>query len=326
MRWCTLPTGEDRLLKFLKYSCRTAAIPLLLAPGLLFAQAEEKMLDAVTVTGTRVERQSMEVPASIDRVEAEDIRFARPMVNLSESLNRVPGISVQNRQNYAQDLQISSRGFGGRATFGIRGLRLITDGIPASFPDGQGQVSHFDLSSAQSIEVLRGPFAVMYGNASGGVINVVTEKGVPPFASADFALGSYGMSRIGLKAGGAVAGGDAIVSTGLFHTDGYRQHSAADREQANAKLSMPMGPGSMTLVANVFASPETQDPLGLTRAQAIADPRQVAATALQFNTRKSAAQNQMGANYEMRLADWTLLERTPATAIQFSAKRHSACA
>ena len=248
----------------------------------------------------------MEVPASVDRVDAEDIRFARPMVNLSESLNRVPGISVQNRQNYAQDLQISSRGFGGRATFGIRGLRLITDGIPASFPDGQGQVSHFDLQAARSIEVLRGPFAVMYGNASGGVINVVTESGLPPAASADLAVGSYGMNRIGLKLGGAVAGGDGLVSTALFHTDGYRQHSAADREQANARLALPLASGNLTVNANVFASPETQDPLGLTRAQMNADPRQVAATALQFNTRKSAAQNQLGAAYDMKLSDWTL--------------------
>ncbi|MFY9317643.1 MAG: TonB-dependent receptor [Burkholderiales bacterium] len=258
------------------------------------------------MTGTRTERPTMEVPASIDRVDAEDIRFARPMVNLSESLTRVPGISVQNRQNYAQDLQISSRGFGGRATFGIRGLRLITDGIPASFPDGQGQVSHFDLQSARSIEVLRGPFAVMYGNASGGVINVVTESGLPPAASADLALGSYGMHRIGLKLGGTVAGGDGLVSTALFHTDGYRQHSAADREQANARLALPLAAGNLTVIANVFASPETQDPLGLTRAQMNVDPRQVAAVALQFNTRKSAAQNQIGAAYDMRLSDWTV--------------------
>ena len=262
--------------------------------------------DAITVTGTRTERPSLEVPASVDRVDADDIRFARPMVNLSESLNRVPGISVQNRQNYAQDLQISSRGFGGRATFGIRGLRLITDGIPASFPDGQGQVSHFDLQSARSIEVLRGPFAVMYGNASGGVINLTTEGGLPPAASADLSFGSYGMSRIGLKLGGAVAGGDALVSTALFHTDGYRQHSAADREQGNARLALPLGAGNLTVIANSFASPDTQDPLGLTRAQMNADPRQVAATALQFNTRKSAAQNQLGAAYDVMLAEWRL--------------------
>src|SRR6266536_546921 len=115
--------------------------------------------DAVVVTATRTAQPTLEVPASVDRIYADDISEGKAQVNLSESLGRVPGISVQNRQNYAQDLQIQSRGFGARSTFGVRGLRLITDGIPASFPDGQGQVSHFDLSSAQSIEILRGPFS-----------------------------------------------------------------------------------------------------------------------------------------------------------------------
>jgi iron complex outermembrane receptor protein len=287
------------LLKVLKHACRTAAFALTLARGIALAQSSS---DAITVTGTRVERPSMEVPAAIDRVEAEDIRFARPMVNLSESLGRVPGIVVQNRQNYAQDLQITSRGFGARSTFGVRGIRLIADGIPASFPDGQGQVSHFDLGSAEHIEVLRGPFAVMYGNASGGVINVMTERGEPGLTG-DFSLGSFGTRKTGLKAG--IDGG--LVSSSLFHTDGYRQHSKADREQMNAKLALPVaGSSSLTLVANVFASPETQDPLGLTRAQMNADPRQVAATALSFDTRKSQAQQQLGAAFASRFSDWTL--------------------
>jgi len=266
------------------------------------AASTEAGEDAVTVTGTRVERPSMEVPAAIDRVEAEDIRFARPMVNLSESLGRVPGIVVQNRQNYAQDLQITSRGFGGRSTFGVRGLRLVTDGIPASFPDGQGQVSHFDLGSAERIEVLRGPFAVMHGNAAGGVINVFTERGEPG-VTGDFSLGSFNTSRIGMKIG--IDGG--LLSTSRFHTGGYRQHSSAEREQLNAKLALPVGASSsLTLVANFFASPDTQDPLGLTRAQMDADPRQVAATALTFDTRKSQAQQQLGAAFAHKFSGWML--------------------
>lgn len=276
------------------------------------ANAIAQSTDAVTVTGTRVERPSMEVPASIDRVEGEDIRFARPQVNLSESLGRVPGIVVQNRQNYAQDLQITSRGFGARSTFGVRGLRLIVDGIPASFPDGQGQVSHFDLGSAHSIEVLRGPFAVMYGNASGGVINVVTESGASygegkTALGTEFSLGSFGTWRGGLKAGGRDGNVDWIVSTSHFHTDGYRQHSSAEREQLNAKLNLPVGASSsLIVVANVFASPDTQDPLGLTRAQMAADPRQVVANALTFDTRKSQAQQQLGAAFAHKFSGWTL--------------------
>ena len=134
--------------------------------------------DAVVITATRAPRPSLEVPASVDRLYADEIRDGRPQVNLSESLGRVPGIVVQNRQNYAQDLQISSRGFGARATFGVRGIRLIADGIPATMPDGQGQASTFSLSSAERIEVLRGPFSSLYGNAAGGVIVVETED--PP--------------------------------------------------------------------------------------------------------------------------------------------------
>src|SRR4029077_2017215 len=135
------------------------------APGALLAQE-----DAVVVSATRVPQPSLEVPASIDRIYGEELREGRPQVNLSESLGAVPGITVQNRQNYAQDLQIQSRGFGARSTFGVRGIRLIADGIPATMPDGQGQAATFALGSADHIEVLRGPFSVLYGASSGGVI------------------------------------------------------------------------------------------------------------------------------------------------------------
>ncbi len=268
--------------------------------------------DAITVTGTRVERPSLDVPASIDRIDGEDIRWARPMVNLSESLGRVPGIVVQNRQNYAQDLQITSRGFGARASFGVRGLRLITDGIPASFPDGQGQVSHFDLSSAGRIEVLRGPFAVMYGNSSGGIINLITESGADfSGAAADLMFGSYGTTRAGFKLGSKAGESDWIVSGSRFDTDGYRDHSAATREQVNAKASVRLGGGtSLTLVVNAFNSPETQDPQGLSRAQMDANPRQVAAGSLQFDTRKSLAQTQGGATLTHELSASTSLSAT----------------
>jgi iron complex outermembrane receptor protein len=129
---------------------RTAAA---LFGGLAACAALAQHDDAVVVTATRAPQPSLEVPASVDRIEADELREGRPQVNLSESLGRVPGIVAQNRQNYAQDLQISSRGFGARSTFGVRGIRLIADGIPATLPDGQGQAATFSLSSAERIEV-----------------------------------------------------------------------------------------------------------------------------------------------------------------------------
>src|SRR5512145_3086559 len=159
------------------YVRRPVPLGLLVAVHAFAPAAAQEVLDPVVVTATRAEEPSLRIPASVDRIYQDEIQFARPQVNISETLNRVPGVVASNRQNYAQDLQISIRGFGARSTFGVRGIRLIADGIPATMPDGQGQTSTFSLSSAERIEVLRGPFSALYGNAAGGVIVVDTADG-----------------------------------------------------------------------------------------------------------------------------------------------------
>ncbi|MGC2520875.1 MAG: TonB-dependent receptor [Burkholderiales bacterium] len=266
--------------------------------------------EGVVVSATRSERKSFDVPVSIDAVSGETLREGQPKVNLSESLGSVPGLVVQNRQNYAQDLQLSIRGFGARSTFGIRGVKLYADGIPATMPDGQGQAANFDLSSAQRIEVMRGPIAALYGNASGGVIQLFTEDGPrQPTGSGDILVGSYGTRRFGLKLGGESSDGlNTTADWSQFHTDGYRDHSSADREQFNGKLKRQIGDDTrLTFVLNSLSQPETQDPLGLTRAQVAANPRQAASAATSFNTRKSIHQEQSGAVAEQRLGAEDLL-------------------
>ncbi len=276
---------------------------LALAP--LCAAAQE---DAVVVTATRAPQPSLQVPASVDRIPGEEIREGRSQVNLSESLGRVPGIVVQNRQNYAQDLQISSRGFGARSTFGVRGIRLIADGIPATMPDGQGQAATFSLSSAERIEVLRGPFSSLYGNASGGVISIETRDGPQtPTGEAALTLGSYDSWRAGLLFGGQWGALNAIGDLSRFKTDGYRDHSAATRDHLNAKLRYRLNSDTaLTLVANSLRQPDTEDPLGLDRAMFEADPRQVHPNALLFNTRKTVNQDQLGTTLSHRLGQGRL--------------------
>jgi iron complex outermembrane recepter protein len=260
-------------------------------------------LPEVTVTATRVEEDSFDLPVSIDRVDRRAISEDKPQVNLSESLNRVPGVVVQNRQNYAQDLQVSSRGFGARATFGVRGVRLIADGIPATMPDGQGQAATFDLGSADRIEVLRGPFSTLYGNAAGGVIQVFTADGPPePTLPGSIYVGSYDTYKLGAMFGGTSGQTNYLANVSRFQTDGYRDHSWARRDHLNAKVKFDAGArGLVTLVVNALDQPETQDPLGLTAVQVAQDRRQAGTNALAFNTRKSIAQNQLGVTYDLAL-------------------------
>jgi hypothetical protein len=134
----------------------------LVLPALAQAQNQpEPAPQSVVVTGTRLEEQPFDVPASVDRIGVDQIREHRLQASIAEALGGVPGLMARDRQNYAQDVQISVRGFGARASFGIRGVRMYVDGIPATLPDGQGQVSHVDLSSAERIEILRGPFSAL---------------------------------------------------------------------------------------------------------------------------------------------------------------------
>ncbi len=260
-------------------------------------------LPAVVVTATRVESNADEVPASISRIDARDLRGGA-QVNISESLGSVPGLIAHDRQNYAQDVQLSVRGFGARSTFGIRGVRLYVDGIPATLPDGQGQISNVELGSVGHIEVLRGPFSALYGNSSGGVVQVFTAEGSGrPSIGFGLSSGSDGLLRLGAQAQGSSPGGYGYhVSVSRFQTDGYRDHSAAERLLANAKLTWrPDGDSKLTLVANRVALPEAQDPMGLTRAQFDANPRAVDPAALAYDTRKTVDQTQAAVHYEHRL-------------------------
>jgi len=271
--------------------------------------APESTLEPVVVTATQTERNALDVPASVDLIDAQTLRDAKLRVNLSESLERVPGLTILNRSNYAQDLQISIRGFGSRASFGVRGLRLYVDGVPATSPDGQGQVSHFPIGAAEKVEVLRGPFSALYGNSSGGVIAMTSElKPQPAQFTPNGAVGSFGTWRAGLN---AVGGDDPFAYSfdgGRFNTDGFREHSGATRDFANLRLGFLDSPlGDVRLSLNAIDMPNTQDPLGLTREQFEADPTSVAPAALEFNTRKSTRQLTFGAATEAAIAANTTL-------------------
>jgi iron complex outermembrane receptor protein len=253
---------------------------------------------AVVITGSVSPRTLDDAPAGLAVVDEAALRNGGPMVNLSEALGGVPGLVVANRNNYAQDLQISSRGFGARAGFGVRGLRLYSDGIPATMPDGQGQVSHFDLAGTQRIEVLRGPFSVLYGNSSGGVIATFSAAPTERRAGVDVDAGSFGLRQWRLQAEGPLGGGwDARASVSGFETDGFRPHSEARRRLGNLRLGWQGDSDRVLLLASDF-SQAAQDPLGLTRAQLEADPDQTAPQAPTFDTRKTARQSQLGARWQ----------------------------
>ena len=298
----------------MKIFTRVALLGGCFAPALASAQAMapavmvDSVLQPVVVTGAASERRLWLSPATVDTVDADEVHAGQLQVNVSESLGRVPGLLIQNRQNYAQDLQISVRGYGARSTFGVRGVRLFVDGIPASAPDGQGQAANFPLGIAQRIEVIRGPFAALYGSSAGGVIALYTAEGrTPASLQAGVAGGADGLRRISTQAQGTVGSLNYALDASHFATDGLRPQSAARRDTGYLKLSHPYDDGRVVAIVNRQTG-TAQDPLGLSRVDFATNAYQTTPAANTFSTRKVFDQTQIGAAWEHRLGGGQRLE------------------
>lgn len=294
--------------------------PLAVLPAWLHAQttpqppeADGGALAPVVITGSGSADQRWRGAATVDVVDGRELRDGQLQINLSEGLGRVPGLVIRNRENYAQDLQVSIRGYGARSTFGVRGVRLFVDGIPASAPDGSGQAANFPLGSADRIEVVRGPFASLYGASSGGAILLYTQDGGKPGElRAGVAAGANGLWRFSTQVTGQTGTTDApgwsySLDVGKFATDGARPQSSAHRSTANAKLSRAHEGGRTTIVFN-RQSAFALDPQGLSRSQFDASSEFTAPQPIQFNTRKSVSQTQAGLAWDQALGNGHKIE------------------
>ncbi|MDA3509703.1 TonB-dependent receptor [Acinetobacter junii] len=263
-------------------------------------------LPVIKVEATRTDTPYMQTPASVYRVDAPK-NDQSLQVNLTELVKGIPSVQLRNRENYAQDLQLSMRGFGARSTFGVRGIRLYVDGIPATMPDGQGQTSNIDINSLSHLEVLTGPFSSLYGNSSGGAVLATTREGQGKDSiEMNYAGGSHNKNRAGIVLQGGAKNQNEpsyIVSSSYFDTDGYRDHSGANKVLSNAKLTWNLDDGSKINWVTNYVKIDADDPGGLTRADWEKNPKQVAKNVLDYNARKTIDQTQTGLTWSKPLND-----------------------
>ncbi len=284
--------------------------PLLLAGLVALAlsagtYAQVSTLDPVTVTATRVDKTLEEIPAAVSRVGEDEIQLGAEQLGLDESLDRVPGLFLLNRYNFAQDLRASIRGFGARSSFGIRGIRIVVDGIPETLPDGQGSVDGIDLGSIGEINVIRGPVSSLYGNASGGAILIESERGPEePFAELRSSGGEFGFRKQQLKLGGQDHGLNYLLHASDTRIDGFRGHSEAENQQVNARFEAEVSPETAVIVSlHHTDQPVANDPGGI-NAQTVAMDRSAARDRnVAFNTGEELEQTRLGLTVRSQLAD-----------------------
>lgn len=293
----------DRLHYCILMSMGCISSPIVWAEDL---NSDVAKLPTLHVEATRTDTTYLQTPASVFRIDAPQVDTSS-QVNLTEVVKGVPSLQLRNRENYAQDLQLSMRGFGARSTFGVRGIRLYVDGIPATMPDGQGQTSNIDLSSLDHVEVLTGPFSSLYGNSSGGTILTTTKEGQGKDSiELSYSGGSHDKSRAGLVLQGGAKGANEpsyVISSSYFDTDGYREHSGAEKVLNNAKLSWNLDDGSKINWVTNYVKIHADDPQGLTRDQWNANPKQQVPFLKQFNVRKDIEQTQTGVTWSKPIND-----------------------
>ncbi|NMT62027.1 TonB-dependent receptor family protein [Marinobacter orientalis] len=255
----------------------------------------------IEVTSPRLVRDLYDTPAAVSVINAPDIQQGQQRLQLDESLDTVPGLFFQNRYNFAQNLRLSTRGFGARAPFGIRGIRIQVDGIPYTLPDGQSQIDAVDLDSAQRIEVIRGPSSVQYGNASGGVIDITTARGddQPPGTRLRQDVGSDDYYKTTVQANGSQGGTSGIATMSWLNYNGYRDQSEVEKGLFNSRLSHEWGEGDrLTATFNALHTPKAEDPAGLTAAQVEEDRRQATTNAERLDSGQEVDQQTLGLLYE----------------------------
>jgi iron complex outermembrane receptor protein len=288
-------------------------LPLLAAAGPLLAQVPAQAdtagrdssrvtrLPELEVTVTRSPEPLSRVPFAVGVLDRDAIQRGQQTVGIDEALSNLPGVVVANRYNFSLDQRISIRGAGSRSNFGVRGLKILLDGIPQTLPDGQSQLTNIDFADVNRAEVLRGSSSSLYGNASGGVIAFETERA----AAAPFA------QRVRVQGGSGERDGDAFykwqswssaragdlsgtLSVSQFKADGFRQHSAADFRQLNAGVDYAFGGTTVgTLRLSLADSPEAQNPGALTPAEYALNPDSAAANNIRRSADKDVQQQQL---------------------------------
>ena len=261
-------------------------------------------LAPIEVQSLRLNTEVLTSPAAVDVTEARDIQQGRAKAQLDAALNRTPGVYANNGSNFAQNLRISIRGFGARSAFGVRGVKVLVDGIPETLADGQAQTDTIDLGAVERLEVIRGPFSALYGNATGGVVDITTTTPASgPLDRGELTVGSHGYRRI--EAATAHERGDwgYALTASQLDIDGYRAHSEVKKQQLTGKLERRVGStGTLRLITRVLDAPDTLDPGGVTLEQAQSDRRSARDANLAFDARQSAEQQTIGLVYEDQLA------------------------
>ena len=279
-------------------------VPFLILVNLVYGQVPEDSvtIDEILISVERLPSRSQSSIKSVATVPIDLLKINSAAIN--DYVEEVPGLYITNGFNYAQDSRIAIRGFGARSAFGIRGVKLIVDGIPETTPDGQGQLDNINIAAIDQIEILKSGASSLYGNASGGVINITTKREVEePYVQATAAFGSFGLQRYDIATGHKLESSNLLFNANYTDYTGYRDNSELRSYNLNGRWNMDFSNQRIDVLVNYTNSPTANDPGGINLEQAIAEPRSARDQNLTFQSGEAIDHFKLGVNHEIDLGN-----------------------
>jgi iron complex outermembrane receptor protein len=267
-----------------------------LQPGLLAAQdTVARRLPVVTVTRD-IGRSPLDLPYAISSVRPDSAIPGQSHTLVEQTLALLPGVTVANRTNPSQDTRVSIRGFGARSAFGVRSIRVLRDGMPLTLPDGQTPIDYLDLEAVSRVESIRGTASALYGNASGGVIDLRTAPAPSDPAAAQLRTwaGPNGLRRNTILFGGTTSAISYQGNVGRTESDGYRDFARQRLTNSFARVTGTLAGTDLALIGMALDMPLAQNPGALTRAQLDSAPRMADPLSIRKIARKEVDQLQVG--------------------------------
>ncbi len=270
-------------------------------------------LDSVVVSAGRYEQPLYQIPFSIDIISGRSLYIPNGSLSGRDLFRFIPGVIVDDRNNLSEGDRISIRGIGSRSQFGVRGIKILLDGIPLTFPDGQSQLNNLDFNSIGSIQVIRGPSSFLYGNSAGGVIEIqskdiyLTKLKLTP----GFRIGSFGLQKYSFYGADKIGKNMMMISINKINYSGFRENSAASSAALNI-ISTQQFENNLTLegIFNYYDAPYLLNPGSLTKSDAENNPTLARTYVKNQGAGKNIKQGQAGATLTYKPDNLRKLEAT----------------
>ncbi len=270
-------------------------------------------LDTVFVSTNRFELPIYQIPFSVDVIDSESLSLKNLTLSTEDLFNLIPGVIVNNRNNLSEGDRIIIRGIGARSQFGVRGIKILLDGIPLTFPDGQSQLNNLDLNSIGRVEIIRGPSSFLYGNSAGGVIYITSK--MPSSSNFSFKpsikFGSFGLRNYSFNTSGKIDNNSLSINLSKIESNGFRENSAVNTNAINIISKQRFSEKiSLEAIFNYYNAPYLLNPSSLTKSDSQTNPEQARPYVKQQGAGKKLTQTQTGITFSFLPNENQKLETT----------------